>query len=99
MAGVGAGVWNLTKAARIISPSKNTIDTQNAVPDLSQHRKDSKAFQKVPAPSAGEEVTPQRMSRVLVRSGCCGSPAPQPHPRILPEAHSLLSEPAAVQPR
>ena len=39
------------------SPSKNTIDAHNAVHDLSQHRKDSKAFQKFPAPNAGEEVT------------------------------------------
>ena len=68
------------------SPSKNTIDAHNAVHDLSQHRKDSKAFQKFPAPNAGEEVTSQRMSRVLVRSGCRRGPVPPAPPQNPPRS-------------
>lgn len=74
-----------SKAARVVLLSKNTTDIQDPAPFLSQHRKESKAFQKFPAPSAGEEVTPCRMSRAPVRSGCC-SPVPPAPPQNPPSS-------------
>ena len=76
--------------------SKNNTDTQAPVPDLSQHRKEAKGFQKFPAPSVGKGVTPHRSLGCPVRSGSCRGPSPSAPPSE--SVQQLFSKPTSVQP-